>query len=103
MMRALSIAVLFAGLVPSAAIADADGIHVVYDCADDTTLTVVFRQDPYEAVVDLPDGSVMTLPGAASGSGFYYTNGRYGLRGKGNEAMWEIGRMVPIDCVARAG
>jgi membrane-bound inhibitor of C-type lysozyme len=35
-----------------------------------------------------------------SASGFVYSNGPNTVRGKGNELTVEIGRMVPIQCVA---
>jgi membrane-bound inhibitor of C-type lysozyme len=41
---------------------------------------------------------VTSLPQLPTGSGFHYSNGRIGIRGKGNELMLEIGRMAPIPC-----
>lgn len=48
----------------------------------------------------LADGTLMKLPVQETGSGFMYSNGRYTLRGKGNEAMWSVGKMAAERCVA---
>jgi len=84
----------------SAPQAHAEAINAVFDCDGDLTLNVVFDNDadPETAIVTIEGEEPITLPIAMSGSGYYYTNGRYGLRGKGDEAMWEVGRMAPIDC-----
>ncbi|MEJ8571152.1 MliC family protein [Microbaculum marinum] len=80
--------------------ARAEAINAVFDCDNGQTLDVVFDndKDPAVAVVTIEGEEPQTLPIAMSGSGYYYTNGKYGLRGKGEEAMWEVGRMAPIDC-----
>jgi len=46
-------------------------------------------------------GKTIELQQQPSGSGFIYSNGPNTLRGKGDEIMIEIGRMVPIKCTAR--
>lgn len=94
---ALAVAALIPGL---AGTAQAEAINAVFDCDNGQTLNVVFDNDkePAVAVVTIEGEEPLTLPIAMSGSGYYYTNGKYGLRGKGQEAMWEVGRMVPIDC-----
>jgi len=37
----------------------------------------------------------MVLPRAGEG---YYSNGRYGFRGGGANAQWEVGRAAPVSC-----
>ena len=53
------------------------------------------------ANVTLPDGSVIILPVQKVASGFMYSNGKYSLRGEGNEAMWAVGRMLAERCEAK--
>lgn len=67
-----------------------------FACDNGTALVVVFS----EAAVDitLPDGVKVSLPQQVSGSGFWYSNGRYEFRGKGEEAQFAIGRMTPVNC-----
>ena len=57
---------------------------------DNTANTATVTTDTIKNVV---------LPGKPTGSGYWYSDGRHGLRGKGKEAMWEVGRMVPIKCM----
>lgn len=47
------------------------------------------------------NGKPMELQQQPSGSGFLYSNGPNTVRGKGDEIMIEIGRMVPLKCTAR--
>lgn len=68
-----------------------------YACEAGVPLQVRFQRS--EALVTLPDGSVLALPEQVSGSGFRYGNGRYELRGKGRAAQWTVGRAAPIDCL----
>lgn len=74
-----------------------------YQCDRGTYLSVLFNQDKIKpdqdmAVVQLEDGTSTELPASRAASGFLYTNGRYALRGKGNEAQWSIGRMAAETC-----
>lgn len=94
-------AALLAASIAAAASADADRIEATFDCADGTVLEVTFDNARNVAIVSTEGMDAQTLPIATSGSGYYYTNGRYGLRGKGDAATWEIGRMAPLDCKAR--
>ncbi len=43
--------------------------------------------------------SVITLPVQKTGSGFMYSNGRYTLRGNGDEALWSLGKMPAEHCL----
>jgi membrane-bound inhibitor of C-type lysozyme len=69
-----------------------------YGCDDGTKLAVAFDKAAGTAQVELDNGNEIVLPQAEAGSGFFYTNGKYGLRGKGEEARWEVGRKAPVMC-----
>jgi hypothetical protein len=47
------------------------------------------------------NGKPMELQQRPAASGFLYSNGPNTVRGKGDEIMVEIGRMVPLKCTAR--
>ncbi len=92
---------------------------VDYQCDRGTSLSVTFtdrdftkeradrntaHQDKvkdFVANVTLADGTLITLPAQIVASGFMYSNGKYSLRGKGNEAMWSVGRMLAEQCLAK--
>jgi membrane-bound inhibitor of C-type lysozyme len=74
----------------------AQAADIRYACDNGTMLTVAFSEAA--ANVTLPDGAEVSLPQQVSGSGFWYSNGRYELRGKGDEAQFAIGRMAPANC-----
>ncbi len=96
----------------------AEDIEVVYRCERGSVLTVTFAEQGYTtihggkhykkryhekpsvAIVQFGDHQTVTLTQEISGSGFKYSNGRYSLQGKGNEAIWTIGRMADEHCVA---
>ncbi|MDH4440657.1 MAG: MliC family protein [Rhizobium sp.] len=67
-----------------------------YACENGTALVVAFSANA--ADITLPDGAKVSLPQQVSASGFWYSNGRYELRGKGDDAQFTIGRMTPIPC-----
>lgn len=69
---------------------------IKYACDDGTALTVVFSEA--KAEVTIPDGSKISLPQQQAASGFWYSDGRYELRGKGEELQFAIGRMAPVTC-----
>lgn len=74
-----------------------DEIHALFACDDGRTLDVVFV--PERELARLAwDGDTLELPQQRTGSGYAYSNGRVGLRGKGTELQLEIGRRVPVDC-----
>jgi hypothetical protein len=51
-----------------------------------------------EARVAVVGGYSMVLPSAGTPEAPYYSNGRYGLRGRGARASWEVGRSAPVEC-----
>jgi membrane-bound inhibitor of C-type lysozyme len=69
---------------------------IKYACEDGSVLTVAFSES--NADVTLPDGVKVGLPQQEAASGFWYSNGRYELRGKGEELQFAIGRMAPVTC-----
>lgn len=59
------------------------------------------RYYPYQDKAELVlNTEVIELPQQRAASGFWYSNGQYTVRGKGNELWLEIGRRVPIECEA---
>jgi hypothetical protein len=66
---------------------------IAYTCADGTQLMVDYTNN--EARVAIIGGPSMVLPNAG---GDYYSNGRYGIRGQGAQAQWEVGRRAPVNC-----
>lgn len=67
--------------------------QIAYQCADGTQLMVDYQGD--EARVAIIGGPSMVLPRSSEG---YYSNGRYGVRGGGASAQWEVGRAAPVSC-----
>ncbi|MGI9316161.1 MAG: MliC family protein [bacterium] len=61
-----------------------DSIEVQFSGTDGAT---VYRGDTVTELSQAPDSP-----------GDYYTNGKVGIRGKGDEVRLEIGRMAPIQC-----
>jgi membrane-bound inhibitor of C-type lysozyme len=97
---ALTLVALAIWAAPSPA--SAEQIKAVFNCEDGTKLDVTFDNDadPNTAIVTIEGKEPVTLPIAMSGSGYYYSNGPMGLRGKGDEATWEVGRKAPVNCTA---
>lgn len=76
--------------------AESRAADIKYACEDGTALTVTFSETTAELA--LPDGSKSSLQQQPAASGFWYSNGRYELRGKGEELQFAIGRMAPVTC-----
>lgn len=66
---------------------------IAYRCSDGTQLMV--EATASQARVAIVGGPSMVLPNAG---GAYYSNGRYGFRGGGADAQWEVGRSAPVSC-----
>lgn len=91
--------------------------QVIYQCERGSNLDVTFVERSYStihggrhskvrhhkrataAIVNISENQAVTLPAEKVASGFMYSNGRYTLRGKGNEAIWSIGKMADEHCV----
>jgi hypothetical protein len=56
---------------------------------------LMVEADGSQARVAIVGGPSMVLPSAGDS---YYSNGRYGFRGGGAEAQWEVGRAAPVSC-----
>ncbi|RKE85121.1 MliC family protein [Rhizobium sp. AG855] len=69
---------------------------IKYTCDGGDVLTVAFSESSAE--LTLPDGVKVSLPQQQAASGFWYSNGGYELRGKGEELQFAIGRMAPVTC-----
>ena len=70
--------------------------RVRYNCERGDAIEVQFSGT---GAATLYRGDTVTeLSQAPTGSGYYYTNGKVGIRGKGDEVRLEIGRMAPIQC-----
>ena len=67
--------------------------EIAYACADGSQLVVDYANN--QARVAVVGGPSMVLPNAGAN---YYSNGRYGLRGGGAEAQWEVGRAAAVQC-----
>lgn len=90
--------------------------NIHYECDRGSSLNVTFTEKgvttvhggrnsmpKYEvkkvaANVTLSDNTLITLPMQKAASGFMYSNGKFTLRGKGDEAMWSVGRMLAEHC-----
>ncbi|MGE0044273.1 MAG: hypothetical protein AB7J28_16185 [Hyphomonadaceae bacterium] len=72
---------------------------IIYSCADGTQLQVSFVGN--EARVAIVGGVSMALPNIGTDAAPHYSNGRYGLRGRGARADWEVGRAAPVACEGR--
>ncbi len=97
--------------------ADAKMVH--YECDRGTELAVTFIEKDFTTMrggrnsmhrdeikkvaanITLEDGTLIILPIQKVASGFMYSNGRYTLRGKNEEAMWSVGKMVAEHCVMK--
>jgi predicted small lipoprotein YifL len=66
---------------------------IAYRCSDGTQLMVDLQDN--QARVAIIGGPSMVLPNAGAA---YYSNGRYGFRGGGRNAQWEVGRAAPLQC-----
>ena len=66
---------------------------IAYRCDNGAQLMV--EADGVQARVAIIGGPSMVLPRAGDG---YYSNGRYGFRGGGANAQWEVGRAAPANC-----
>jgi membrane-bound inhibitor of C-type lysozyme len=83
---------IFNPLPPEPTPLPADG-PIAYRCSDGTQLMVDLQDN--QARVAIIGGPSMVLPNAGAA---YYSNGRYGFRGGGRTAQWEVGRAAPLQC-----
>ena len=89
-------------LIPALAGREPSEGYLFYDCQTDDVrlvLTILGEAERFGAV-SVNGAAPLLLPQAPAGSGFLYETPRHSLRGKGTEAMWTVGRKVPVRCVA---
>lgn len=75
------------------------GRTVSYTCDRGPVLTIEYKGDTARIVS--PDGRGVVMPQRETGSGFWYQSATHGIRGKGDELSYTIGRMAPMTCRAR--
>ncbi|MET0091776.1 MAG: MliC family protein [Candidatus Thiodiazotropha sp.] len=73
---------------------------VLYDCTNGESLSVRYLSSEQSADL-LHRGVSFQMKQQPSGSGFVYSSGPNTIRGKGDDLVVEIGRMVPLRCQAR--
>jgi membrane-bound inhibitor of C-type lysozyme len=96
MVIALSIASLLGAACTTTSPTTARTVN--FACDRGPPLTVTFEED--KATVTPEGGEPLTLPQEPAGSGFLYMTPQHSLRGKGDEVIWTVGRMAPINCKA---
>jgi len=74
--------------------------RATYACDDGTTLAVTFDTAAETAAVSMNGGAPILLPQVPAASGARYETPRHSLHEKGGEALWTVGRRVPVRCVA---
>ncbi|GHE98060.1 MliC family protein [Thalassotalea profundi] len=74
---------------------------VTFDCSRETTISVRFYEDQALALLTYQN-QTSKLQQKPTASGFYYTNMKTSLRGKGDEITFTIGRMTPLTCIAKS-
>ena len=77
--------------------------NVKYTCNRNTKLSVNFtstgnENDKKIAIINGFSNQAIILPSKSTASGFLYSNGIYTFHGKGKEATWTVGRMMPFQC-----
>ena len=102
-MKMIALSVLVSCSISGCATAPQDGTlqtrEVLYTCTNGDAVAVRYSTPPDTALL-LRNGAEIPLNQQASTSGFVYSNGPNTIRGNGNNLTVEIGRMMPIECVA---
>ncbi len=95
--------VLACGLLGTACVAgptaaNAETTSVDYDCKGRMRLHVTFDSDSSTATVEAADVEQRILQGGPDGDGFLYSSGKFTLRGSGDKASWQVGKLREIPC-----
>lgn len=98
-MRTLTLAVLASGILTACSSLTQPPKVIHFICDNNSEISVEFGVDT--ALVTREDGKGFVLPQRISGSGFWYSSGRYDLRGKGNEVTWTDDTKPPRLCTAK--
>jgi membrane-bound inhibitor of C-type lysozyme len=69
-----------------------------FACENGLKIRVVFDNVANTATVTTDKLKDLVLPARTTGSGYWYSDGRHGIRGKGKDAQWEVGRALPVKC-----
>lgn len=73
------------------------GASTYYDCGGGTRLKVD-NLSGNRIMVQMNDHPPVTLPAAKTASGAKYMSATHQFWDKGGEAMWTVGRMMPMTC-----
>lgn len=73
------------------------GASTYYDCGSGTRLKVD-NMSGDRIMVQMNDDPPVTLPAAKAASGAKYMSPTHQFWNKGDEAMWTVGRMMPMTC-----
>lgn len=73
---------------------------VAFDCEDGIAFVARFDREGRRAVIDAKGREPVSLPELPSGSGFRYSDGHTGLRGKGDEAVFKAADGRSVRCRA---
>jgi membrane-bound inhibitor of C-type lysozyme len=71
---------------------------VAYNCDSGVAFTAAFLVSPDAVDLHYPDGKVVRLEHAVSGSGFRYKDKTHEFQGKADEALYTIGGGAPTKC-----
>jgi len=96
----IAIFVVLAGTVALAACNQSvggPGASTYYDCGNGTRLKVDYV-DAGSVMVQMNDNPPVTIPADPSASGAKYMSPTHQFWNKGDEAMWTVGRMMPMTC-----
>jgi membrane-bound inhibitor of C-type lysozyme len=77
----------------------AEETSVTYACEGKIKLHVTFDSDANTATVSASNLGPLTMEAVQTGDGFHYKSGKYQLRGRGNQAAWQVGMNEPFPCV----
>jgi membrane-bound inhibitor of C-type lysozyme len=73
------------------------GVSSYYDCGNGTRLKVDYLSGD-RVMVKMNDNPPVTIPADKSASGAKYMSPTHQFWSKGDEAMWTVGRMMPMTC-----
>lgn len=73
------------------------GVSAYYDCGNGTRLKVDNLSGD-RIQVQMNDNAPVVLPAVKAASGAKYMSATHQFWDKGGEAMWTVGRMVPMTC-----
>ena len=92
----MSLAVANLSLSGAAGASSTKSITAKYSCSKGKWLKVTFKGN--KAIVTPKGRDKVTLYQGMSADGFFYSKGKYSLRGKGNKATWTVRGSKPLSC-----